>query len=90
MTSPLKVLVAFASDGWEKDPFVLRWGSLRSGVTTALRGKIEVRFAPTTANRILSAVRGVLKECWRTGKISRKSVLRLSFCRYLLPRGKSR
>jgi site-specific recombinase XerD len=36
----------------------------------ALRSQLAATYAPSTANRILTAVRSVLKECWELGYLS--------------------
>lgn len=48
----------------------LPWSSLRYQHTAALRAAVAERFAPSTANKILSALRGVLRECFRLGILS--------------------
>lgn len=44
---------------------------------TALRAAIAAKYAPGTANRMLSALRGVIRAAWRTGALSFDAQLRL-------------
>ena len=57
-----------ALDG--KDAFSLDWAALRYQHTLAIRARLAADYAPATANKLLSALRGVLKEAWRLGQIS--------------------
>ncbi|MEX2213640.1 MAG: tyrosine-type recombinase/integrase [Phycisphaeraceae bacterium] len=45
------------------DPMKLRWEKLRRADTTRLRVDLKERYAPSTANKMLSALRGVLRTC---------------------------
>jgi integrase len=54
----------------QADALALDWSQLRYQHTQAIRARLAADYAPATANKILSALRGVLKEAWRLGEIS--------------------
>lgn len=61
--------VAGLVSGGRADALTLPWHELRYQHTTAIRSALAEKYAPATANKMLSALRGVIKECWRLGYI---------------------
>lgn len=57
--------------GWlgAADCFSLEWGRLRFQHTAAIRSRLAAEYAPATANKALSALRGVLKAAYRLGQM---------------------
>ncbi len=60
-------VVAGLLTGERCDAETLDWSRLRYQHTAAIRSTLTERYAPATANKMLSALRGVLRECWRLG-----------------------
>ncbi len=72
MRSGLEQVVAIVNE-WTNQNYDLLsfpWGELRYQHTQAIRSQLASRYAHSTANKILSALRGVIKEAWRLGLIS--------------------
>ena len=57
------------STGDRCDRWTLRWDQVRYQHTQAVRSKLADKYEPATANKMLSALRGVLKEAWRLGQV---------------------
>jgi hypothetical protein len=55
------------SEGHDVRCFVVLWGNLRAEQTRVIRAKLEARYAPATANKLIVALRRVLKEARRLG-----------------------
>ena len=52
------------------------WGEVRYQHTAAVRSGLSKKYAPATCNKILSALRGVLKEAWRLGYMTAEDLAR--------------
>src|SRR5512139_216265 len=63
-------LVASLLTGGSADCLTLNWAAIRYQHTAAVRGRLLDKYAPATANRILSALRGVLEQTWLLGQMS--------------------
>ncbi len=66
MRRALDTIAATLTDGRD-DALELPWPELRYQHTAAVRAILAARYAPATANKMLAALRGVLKEAWRLG-----------------------
>lgn len=66
MTQALDVIAGLLTDG-RVDAERLPWWELRYQHTQAVRTALAERYSPAGVNKMLSALRGVLKECWRLG-----------------------
>lgn len=62
-------VIALALTSGRQNAVSLDWGALRYQHTAAVRSLLSEHYAPTTANKMLSALRGVLKAAWRLGQI---------------------
>jgi site-specific recombinase XerD len=59
--------IAHLVSGGKADVLSLAWQDLRYQHTALIRSALAEAYAPATANKMLSALRGVLKECFRLG-----------------------
>lgn len=60
-------VMAMRLSGNQCDLWTLAWHKLRYQHTAALRSLLAELYAPATVNKMLAALRGTLKECWRLG-----------------------
>lgn len=65
-----QILAAVAAVAGSDDPMTFDWAALRAADTASIRAALVEKYAPATANRALSALRGVLRACWRLGLMS--------------------
>jgi integrase/recombinase XerD len=73
----LEVMAGIMSNG-EADALAFPWLSLRYQHTAALRARLIERYKAATANKFLSALRGVLKQAWRLGLMTAEDYERAS------------
>jgi site-specific recombinase XerD len=71
-------LIAGLLTSYRCDIQTLDWGALRYQHTAAVRALLADLYAPATANKMLAALRGVLKEAWRLGQMSAEEHARAS------------
>lgn len=57
-------------------PLTLPWHEVRRQHVNALRAWLVEHRAPSTGNRILAAVRGTLKECWRLDQMTTEAYMK--------------
>ena len=85
--------IAGLMSGGSKDARAFPWAELRYQHTAAIRAQLAEKFAAATANKMIAALRGVLKEAWRLGQMSAEDYSRaadLSPIRVVsLPRGRA-
>jgi site-specific recombinase XerD len=72
MHQALRTIAALLTgqDAKNADILTVNWAALRYQHTAAIRSRLAEDFSAATTNRLLSALRGVLKEAWRLGYMS--------------------
>lgn len=65
MRRALEVIAGILTRTDAADPDAIPWQMVRREHVAAVRSELASRYAFSTANRMLSALRGVLRECWR-------------------------
>ncbi len=69
MRGALDGIAAFLTDG-KSDAEAYPWATLRYCDSAKVKVELIARYKPSTANKALAALRGVLQECWRLGYMS--------------------
>ena len=62
--------------GEDANCFSIDWSQVRYQHTAAVRSYLMDRYAPATANRMLSALRGTLEQAWLLGQMSAENYMR--------------
>ncbi len=75
MRQALDVIATLVSGG-VLDAETMNWPALEYQHTTAIRSALAERYAPSTATKMLCALRGVLKESWRLGLVDAETYRR--------------
>jgi site-specific recombinase XerD len=92
MRTALTTIAGLLTDG-RGDLEQLAWAALRYQHTQALRAVLAARYAPATANKLLAALRGVLRETWQLGQMSAEDYHRAANVQTVrgstLPRGRA-
>ncbi len=68
MRDALNTIAAMLTDE-RANALALNWAALRFQHTAAIRSRLAETYSPATANKMLSALRGLLKTCWRLGSM---------------------
>lgn len=72
MRTALETIAGMVSSGDQEgearaDALSVPWWRMRYQHTSAIRARLAERYAPATANKMLSALKGVLRECFALG-----------------------
>lgn len=67
-TQSLNDIASMMKEGLTADTF--NWGSLRFSHTQALKARLAEKHKPSTVNKMLAALRGVLKTAWQLGQMN--------------------
>jgi len=65
MAGALDTMASIITEGANR--LTLDWAALTFAETSTIRAELSSRYAPATANKMLSALRGTLKNAWRLG-----------------------
>ncbi len=62
--------------GRPADPMRVEWAEVGYAEVVAIRAHLAERYAPATANRMLAALKGTLRESWRLGQMPAEAYYR--------------
>src|SRR5215510_9092875 len=92
MTEALNVIARILTNG-RANAEALPWPVLRYQHTAAIRTALIEKYKPAMANKVLAALRGVLRECWRLGYMTAEDFRRAADIPTIksetLPRGRA-
>lgn len=94
MEHALRVIMSLLTgqDAATANVLAMNWAAIRYPHAAAIRSRLLEMYAPATANRTLSALRGVLKEAWRLGQMTAEEFARATDVKniqsYTLPAGR--
>ncbi len=92
MENALRTVAGILTEG-HQDAYTLPWGTLRSKHTAAVQSRLAEAYAPSSANRMMAALRGTLKTAWKLGQIPTEEYHRAVDTRAVkgetLPRGRA-
>ncbi len=77
MRNALDTIARLLTSG-HADSLLLDWSRLRFQHTAAVRAALAEKYRPATVNKMLSALRGVLKTAWRLGQMSAEEYQRVT------------
>lgn len=93
MKQALDTMAGMLTGGQGGDGGSLAWHALRYQHTQAVRARLAETYSPATVNKMLSALRGVLKESWRLGLMSAEDYQRAADVQVIkndtLPKGRA-
>lgn len=69
MRESLNIIAAMLTNG-NADALNFDWSQLRFAHTQAIRSRLAEQYSAASANKMLSALRGCLKACWRLGQMN--------------------
>ena len=76
MRGALNLIAGILSNGKNTDALAMDWASVRFQHTAAIRSRLAETYSPAYARKIIVALRGVLRSCFKLGLISAEDYTR--------------